>query len=124
MKDRTAKVKPTEAIVVFQLLSGTIYLAGASTIITLGVYWRRGNKYGAYAALAVGAFIPIFNHIYELVGRLEGGIMAYLISIAAYVIVSLLTKTPNIDLEKLLNRPKKENAQHDDERQARHCPGY
>ena len=100
--------KPSEAIVVFQLLSGTIYIAGAGTIIAFGVYWRRGNTYGAYAALIAGAAVPILNHAFKWVGGITGGIAAYLIAITAYVVVSMLTKNPNIDLEKMLNRPPKQ----------------
>lgn len=99
--------KPTEAIVIFQLLSGTIYIAGAGTIITLGLYWRRGNKYGAYAAISVGATFPILNHIFKLIGGIEGATATYVGALVVYVVVSLLTPDPHYDLEKLLNRPPK-----------------
>jgi len=99
--------KPSETIVVFQMLSGTIYLAGASAILIFGVYWRRGNAYGAYSALIAGAAVPIINHIYHVVGDLMGGILAYVIAMAVYIGVSLLTKNPRLDLEKMLNRPPK-----------------
>lgn len=77
--------KPTEAIVVFQVLNGAIYTSGAGTMIIFGLYWRRGNKYGAYGALIVGALIPILNHIFKWIGGLEGGITAYITALTVYI---------------------------------------
>jgi len=106
--------KPGESIVIFQLLSGSIYGAGAGTIIIFGLYWRRGTAAGAYCALVLGAIIPIVNVIlsrtvehYPLQG-ITGGIIAIFASIVGYVVVSLLTKNPHFNLEKMLNRPPKQ----------------
>jgi solute:Na+ symporter, SSS family len=113
--------KPGEAILVFQVITGTIYLAGAGTIINFGLYWKRGNKYGAYAAMIVGALTPILNYIFTNVeamnklffaifkvkytlGALEAGIIAYLAATVAYIAVSLLTYNPHFDLDMMLNR--------------------
>lgn len=99
-------------------------MAGAGTLITLGLYWRRGNTTGAYGAVITGATIPILNYIlknvaavnrlfesifgirYNLTG-LEGAILTYISATLVYVILSLLTKNPRFDLEKILNRPPK-----------------
>ena len=51
----------TEAIVIFQQLTGAIYMTGAGTIIILGLYWRRGNYYGAYASLLIGSLLTMFK---------------------------------------------------------------
>ena len=121
--------KSNEAIIIFQMVTGTIYMAGAGTMVTLGLYWRRGNTAGAYAALITGAAIPILNYIlknvaaanrlfegifgikYNLTG-LEGAILAYIAATIMYFLVSLLTKNPRFNLEKMLNRPQrgKENS--------------
>ena len=106
--------KPGESIVIFQLLSGAIYSAGAGTIINFGLYWRRGNTAGAYCALIIGAIIPVVNVVlsrtienYPL-KPITGGVIAILTSITVYIVVSLLTKDPHFNLEKLLNRPPKQ----------------
>ena len=97
--------KHNEAIVVFQMLSGTIYIAGAGTMINLGLYWRRGNTYGAYAAIIAGASLPILNFIFKWTGGIEAACLAYLSAFVSYVIVSLLTPHPHFDIEKMLHRP-------------------
>ena len=61
--------KGTEAIIIFQQLTGAIYTTGAGTLIILGLYWRRGNQYGAFSALIVGSlmtltkFFPILSPV-------------------------------------------------------------
>ena len=99
--------KPTEAIIVFQIISGAIYTTGAGTMIIFGLYWRRGNKYGAYAAMIVGALTPILNHIFKWKSGIEGCIMAYLAAMVVYIVISMLTKNPRFNIEKMLNRPSK-----------------
>jgi len=51
-------------------ITGTIYISGAATILGFGLYWRRANIVGAYAALICGAvpglvylFINILNQV-------------------------------------------------------------
>ena len=100
--------KPTETIWEFQLLSGAIYMSGAGTIITFALYWRRGTKYGAYGALIVGASLPILNRIFGFASSFGGGIMTFLAAPTVFVVLSLLTKNPHFDLEKMLNRPPRE----------------
>lgn len=106
--------KGSEAIVIFQFLTGALYTAGAGTLIMLGLYWRRGNTAGAYAALSIGAAIPLVNYfLQQLVGDsypisgLESGVIAYLAAFFSFIIVSLCTRNPHYDLDKLLNRPSK-----------------
>ena len=43
-------------ILMFFAITGAIW-AGASIVITLGLYWRRGTTAGAYVALIVGALL-------------------------------------------------------------------
>ena len=103
--------KPGEAIIIFQQLTGMIYGAGAGAMITYGLYWRRGNTAGAYAALIVGAIIPIANKILEVkIGEgypfpgISGGLLALGAAHVAYFLGTFLTKNPHFDLEKMLNR--------------------
>lgn len=37
-------------------VTGTMYVAGAMTVLALGLYWRRSNTFGAYCGLIGGAF--------------------------------------------------------------------
>ena len=36
-------------------MTGTIYIAGALTLVAFGLYWKRANRTGAYAGLVAGA---------------------------------------------------------------------
>jgi SSS family solute:Na+ symporter len=36
-------------------VTGTMYVAGAMTLVAMGLYWRRANKTGAYVGLICGA---------------------------------------------------------------------
>lgn len=108
--------KPTEAIYIFQQLTGAVYGTGGGVISTLGLYWRRGNTAGAYGAMIIGAIVPIANYILEQIWGpaypfkgITGALIAMLGAIAAYFLLSYLTKNPHFDLEKMLNRPPKES---------------
>ncbi len=35
-------------------MTGTMYIAGATVVLSFGLYWRRANRTGAYAALILG----------------------------------------------------------------------
>ena len=48
---------PTQFILLFFAMTGTIYLGGAGVCIICGLYWRRGATSGAWAALCIGAFL-------------------------------------------------------------------
>jgi len=102
--------KPDIPIIIFQQLTGAIYISGAGTIILLGLYWKRGNAYGAYSALAVGAIVPIANYILDQnitdypITAVQSALIAYSSSVATYIIVSLITPNPRFDLNKMLNR--------------------
>lgn len=79
-------------------LTGTIYLASISTLLIACCYWKRANNWGAVAAIAVSAVIPLSFLVLEKVdgasakaiGPYTSGIAAYLLSGAAMVIGSLL----------------------------------
>jgi SSS family solute:Na+ symporter len=40
-------------------LTGIIYLASMSVLLIAACYWRRANSWGAYAAIVVGAIVPV-----------------------------------------------------------------
>jgi SSS family solute:Na+ symporter len=40
-------------------LTGVIYLSSMSVLLIAACYWRRANSWGAYAAIIVGALVPV-----------------------------------------------------------------
>jgi len=54
---------PPGAVYLYLNITGTIFLAGAFVSVIGGLYWRRSNVVGGYAAMlagAAGAIIPFF----------------------------------------------------------------
>jgi SSS family solute:Na+ symporter len=54
----------------FLAVTGTMYFAGAATLLAFGLYWRRANIGGAYAALIAGAapgVVYLTAHITSLI---------------------------------------------------------
>jgi len=54
---------PPGAVYLYLGITGTIFLAGAFVCVIGGLYWRRANTTGGYAAMllgAAGAIIPYF----------------------------------------------------------------
>jgi SSS family solute:Na+ symporter len=107
-----------DAILMFQALTGIIFLGGGGTIIVFGLYWKRGTTAAAYVALTVGvlAFTVGFT-LQKLWPHYHSGeafpinsswmlFIAILTSIAGYVIVSLVGKDPQIDTDKLFHKGK------------------
>jgi Na+/proline symporter len=59
---------------------------GAGTIVLFGLYWKRGNVYGAYAGLIAGAIIPIANYILQQLHGDSYPITAVQSALIAYVV--------------------------------------
>jgi SSS family solute:Na+ symporter len=62
------KVKTT--IFDFLAITGTMYFAGAATLLAFGLYWRRANKAGAFAGLIAGGLpglVYLVVHIATLI---------------------------------------------------------
>jgi SSS family solute:Na+ symporter len=47
-------------------VTGNIYLASVFTLLVAGLYWKRANRNGAYAALVLGAIGPLTFLIFNL----------------------------------------------------------
>ncbi|OHB52694.1 MAG: hypothetical protein A2Y12_03290 [Planctomycetes bacterium GWF2_42_9] len=58
-------IKQTEYLWMYIHLSGAIYIAGGGTVITLGLYWKRGTAAAAWAAMIVGIFIAAGGFIVQ-----------------------------------------------------------
>jgi SSS family solute:Na+ symporter len=110
-----------EYIWMFLTITGAIFLGGAGAVLIGGLYWRRGTTLAAWSALIVGAVLSvgviviraIWGNIPFLVERFGSkfpynslimSFAASIIAIAVYVVVSLLSKNSNIDMDKLLHR--------------------
>ena len=123
----------TEAIRLFFDITGAIFIGGAGAAIIGGLYWSRSTKYGAWAAMLLGAIVPVLGIIvqqiivhYKTTG-FEGGVAFWekfitipytqhvmngreimfasaLVALVAYVIISLLTCRKPHDMDKLLHR--------------------
>src|SRR4051812_36152483 len=50
-------------------LTGIIYLSSMSVLLIACCYWKRANNWGAYAAIAVGALLPVIFLILEKTWR-------------------------------------------------------
>ncbi|MEO1236391.1 MAG: sodium:solute symporter [Planctomycetota bacterium] len=110
-----------EYIFMYFQITSSIYVAGAGALVIGGLYWSRGTAAGAWAALTTGLTISFTGIILRLVwpyvpalaeSRYESfpinGVWVFFIamgcSVAAYVVVSLLTcRTPH-DMDQMLHR--------------------
>lgn len=123
-----------EYIYMYFQITGAIYLGGAGAVIIGGLYWKRGTAGGAWAAMTTGSvlavsgilvrniiwpfFLPGWKEkwadvqwLVELPDQfpLNGMQMSFItavIAVLAYVICSLLSRTPPANMEKLLHRGK------------------
>jgi len=125
--------KPTDYILMFFALTGTIWLGGAGSLIIGGLYWKKGTAAGAYAAMFIGATLAIAGFICELYWPnihpwlmshfpdskiladcaekfpISGQWMWFIAIVSAvtlYVTFSLLTTRGDFDMDKLLHRGK------------------
>ncbi|MCU0276759.1 MAG: sodium:solute symporter family protein [Acidobacteria bacterium] len=84
-------------------VTGTIYLSSMSVLLIACCYWKRANSWGAAAAIAMGAIIPVLYLALEQVpatsawvraniGPYFSGIAAYGLAAAAMVLGSLLKR--------------------------------
>lgn len=105
-----------DAILMFQALTGIIFLGGGGTVIVFGLYWKRGTTGAAYTALTIGLMIFIIGFgLQKYWPGAHGGeafpissswllFIAVITSIVGYVAVSLSSKDPGVDMDKLLHR--------------------
>ena len=95
--------KPTMPIWEFLWLIANI-IGGTGIAVLFGMYWKRANTAGAYAAIACNVAIPIGDQIARYVYSVrhptgiypilpqQTGFWAYILGIILLVVVSLLTK--------------------------------
>ncbi len=91
-----------QSIWTYLTVTGTIYLASMSTLLVASCYWRRANNWGAGAAIAVGAILPLAYLVGEqleatsaaalAIGPEISGIAAFVASALAMIIGSYLKR--------------------------------
>ncbi len=102
--------RQTEYIFMFFAITGAIYLGGSGSVIIGGLYWQRGTTAGAWAAMIVGSSLAVAGIIVRQLNpdfpydgqRLFFFAMAC--AIGAYVLVSLLSPRPDVNMDKILHR--------------------
>lgn len=112
--------RPTEQILFFFALTGTIWLGGSGAVIVGGLYWKRATTAAAYAALIVGAVLgmtglvvkqmwPDFHHGKALPMNEQYLFFIAMLSAAlVYYFVSVATtgKVGEFNLDRMLHRGK------------------
>jgi len=121
-----------EYIFMYFQITGAIYLGGAGAVILGGLYWKRGTVEGAWVAMCVGSVLAVSSVVIRnlvwpiLLPRwraahpdaawlanlppefpFDGVQMAFVIAILCvllYVTVSLLSRRPPVDMDRLLHR--------------------
>ncbi len=89
-----------QAIIELLLLSYTMYAAGVFVPVVLGLYWSKGTRLGALAAIATGAVVGVLVAAGVVsVGAWPAIIVGGLASFVSYVSVSLLTQ-PSQDADR------------------------
>ncbi|MEN8256063.1 MAG: sodium:solute symporter, partial [Verrucomicrobiota bacterium] len=121
-------------LMMYMTVTGSVYIGGAGVAIIGGLYWKRGSTAGAWAGMLTGLLLSLLGIFaqnifwpYILPGLKEshpdfgwlvnlpdtfpvnGMIMSALfalIAIGVYVVVSLLSRQPVFNLERMLHRGK------------------
>lgn len=108
----------TQKILMYQAITGTIWLGGSGSAIIGGLYWRRGTTAAAYASLTTGAVLGVAGLILPTIYKsfpINGQwmwLMAMVTSGLVYVVVSLMTGRTAFDLEHMLHRGKCRDSDH------------
>ena len=100
--------KPTESIIEFMLLTGTMML-GEGVILIGGLYWKRGSTAGAYAAVIFCCAVPVANLILKRVVEdsskiraQDFGLGAIILAVSVFVLFSVIIPDKSKEKEQLL----------------------
>jgi len=116
-----------DKVFLFLNVSGAIFVGGSGAVIIGGLYWKRGTTAAAWAAMITGAVTAsgniilksIFDEAYPINGQ-WGWFMAMIAASVVYIVVSLLTPKPKVNMDKLLHRG--EFSDHAKEKSANETP--
>ena len=107
--------RQSQNILLFMMITGAIWTGGAGSVIIGGLYWKRGTTAAAYSALIVGSVVAalglildqIWKNIHDVNFPVDYKWMSLISMVSAimvYVIVSLLSKKPHFNIDKMLHR--------------------
>src|SRR5699024_239405 len=75
------------------------FLVQAAVPMLLGLYWKRGNKYGAFTGMIAGTLIIVlfifFPNLLTWTGGVSSGLIAVSVNLILYITVSLATPRQN-----------------------------
>jgi SSS family solute:Na+ symporter len=91
---------PPGAVYLYLNITGTIFLAGAFVCVVGGLYWRRSNTTGGYAAMLLGAAGAIIPYFFLHWGENVTGFAAFGLAAGGLVFGSLLGRTSAIEVPK------------------------
>ncbi|MDD4051686.1 MAG: sodium:solute symporter family protein [candidate division Zixibacteria bacterium] len=104
--------KQSEYIFLFFAITGAIFAGGSGAVIIGGLYWKRGTTAAAWASMITGSGIAVAGIIIHQIipdffinGQWFWGISMAGASLV-YVVVSLIGKQREYNLDKLLHRGK------------------
>ncbi|HEX2982920.1 MAG TPA: hypothetical protein VHO28_05180 [Ignavibacteriales bacterium] len=102
----------TEYIFLYFAITSAIFVGGSGAVIIGGLYWKRGTTAAAWSALIIGSVVAVSGIIllqifpgFPINGQYFWGI-AMGVSTLTYILVSLLGKKENFDMDKMLHRGK------------------
>lgn len=104
--------RQTQYILLFFAITGAIYAGGSGTVIIGGLYWKRGTAAAAWAAMITGSTIAVGGIIIHQIIQdfpVNGQVFWFIAmasSILVYILVSLLGKKQEFNMDKLLHRGK------------------
>ncbi len=100
----------SQYIALFFAITGAIFAGGSGSVLIGGLYWKRGTTAAAWSAMCIGSGIAVTGIVMHQVvddffinGQMFWGI-AMAASSATYILVSLLGKRTEFDLDALLHR--------------------
>jgi SSS family solute:Na+ symporter len=102
--------KQSQYILLFFAITGAIFAGGSGAVIIGGLYWKKGSTGAAWASLITGSSIAVGGIIIHQIKEdfFINGQVFWAISMAAslivYIVVSLLSRKPACNLDKLLHR--------------------
>ncbi|MEG8945649.1 sodium:solute symporter family protein [Rosettibacter firmus] len=100
----------TDYIFLYFAITAAIFVGGSGAVIIGGLYWKRGTTAAAWSALIVGSITAVTGIILQQIypdfpinGQYFWGIAMGLSSLV-YVLVSLLGKKSEFNMDKMLHR--------------------
>ncbi len=79
-------------------LTGSLSYAGIISGLVAGIYWKKANTYGAYAAFVLSAVPPIYSIINSGVNPVHAGLLSFILAPIGMVIGSLLFSNKELEI--------------------------